>query len=82
MVIHDEANHKFTMNFPEGTPYLEYSLDGGVFTVLHTVVPKELGGRGLAAELATAAYDWAAKNNFILKSECSYMTAWLKRNHS
>jgi len=81
MVIHDEKNHMFKMEFPEGTPHLEYSLENGIFTVLHTVVPKELGGRGLAAELASAAYEWAEKNGFIVKSECSYMSAWLKRNN-
>lgn len=79
MVTHDIENHKFKIENPEGLSYLEYSLTGQTFTVLHTTVPAELSGKGLAAQLADTAYNWAIKNEYEVRSECTYMTAWMKR---
>ncbi len=79
MVTHDIENHKFKIENPEGESYLEYSLEESSFTVLHTIVPDALSGKGLAGLLANEAFTWASKNNYEVKSECSYMTAWLKR---
>ena len=80
VVIHDMQEHRFKIEDPKGLCYLEYSEDGNnQFTVLHTIVPDELSGRGLAAQLAQAFYDWLRSNNYSMKSECTYMDAWLKR---
>ncbi len=50
VVIHDMQEHRFKIEDPKGLCYLEYSEDGNnQFTVLHTIVPDELSGRGLAA---------------------------------
>lgn len=79
MIIHDEKNHKFRLDSPEGESYLEYSRDGKTITALHTIVPDALSGRGIAGSLATEFYKWVSDNGYILKSECSYVSAWLKR---
>lgn len=52
MVTHDIKNHKFKIESPKGLSCLEYDLTGHVFTVLHTIVPAALSGKGLAAQLA------------------------------
>ena len=65
---------------PKGLCYLEYSEDGNnQFTVLHTIVPDELSGWGQAAAGSGFFYDWIRSNNYSMKSECTYMDAWLKR---
>ena len=80
MVIHDLENRLFKIEHPEGVSCLEYSLENGCFTVLHTKVPPELSGKGLAAALAAEAFHWATGEGFQIRSECSYMTAWMKRH--
>lgn len=80
MITHNEDLHMFEINYPEGRAYLEYTEDNGTVTVIHTIVPKALGGRGIAASLAEAFYRWASENRHPVKSDCSYMTAWMKRN--
>ena len=80
MIIHNEKAHRFEIEYPEGTAYLEYTENDGVITVIHTMVPDALSGRGIAAKLAEAFYAWVSENHYPLKSDCSYMTAWLKRN--
>ena len=65
MVTHDIKNHKFKIESLKGLSCLEYDLTGHVFTVLHTIVP---------------AYSWAVKNRYTVRSDCTYMTAWMKRH--
>lgn len=81
MITHDKAAQKFLIQNPEGTSYLEYSREGGAITVLHTVVPEALSGQGLAGKLADACFQFARTEKKPIRSECSYMTAWLKRHH-
>ncbi len=80
MITHDTKAHMFEINYLEGRAYLEYTEDNGTVTVIHTIVPEALGGRGIAASLAEAFYRWASENRHPVKSDCSYMTAWMKRN--
>lgn len=80
MVHHDPTTCKFTIENPEGTSWLEYKEDADAVTVLHTVVPKVLSGRGLAGQLADAAWTYTKEQHKAIRSECSYMTAWLKRH--
>lgn len=79
-MIHDIEKHMFILSFPEGDAHIEYTLEGNVFTVIHTIVPKALEGRGIAAELAAEASKYAEEKGYTLASECSYMTAWMKRH--
>ena len=49
MITHDTKAHMFEINYPEGRAYLEYTEDNGTVTVIHTIVPEALGGRGIAS---------------------------------
>lgn len=80
MVQHDIQNHKFIIDNPEGLSWLEYTEEERSVTVLHTVVPKALSGRGLASQLAAAVMAYTQSQSKGILSECSYMTAWLKRH--
>ncbi|MGN0953940.1 GNAT family N-acetyltransferase [Dialister sp.] len=80
MITHNETDHIFEINYPEGKAYLEYTDDHGLVTVIHTIVPDALAGQGIAARLADAFYRWASENHYTIQSDCSYMTAWMKRH--
>lgn len=79
MIIHNEANHRFLQEDPQGTAYMEYTSEGNTLTVTHTKVPDALAGRGIAAELASAFYEWASRHHYIIHSECSYMSHWMEK---
>jgi len=81
-MIHDKENRLFILTKPEGEAHIEYKLEDGTLTVLHTVVPEALKGKGLGAELAAAAAAYAKENGFKLASECSYMSAWMKKRNA
>ncbi len=62
------------------TCQIDYQLDNNVMHVLHTLVPKEVGGRGIAAEITRFALEAARLNNWKVHPVCSYTVAYLKRH--
>jgi uncharacterized protein len=50
--------------------YLQYSLGGGVLELIHSEVPPELRGQGMAAKLAKSALDYARENNLKVDIVC------------
>ena len=52
----------------------------GALDVRHTIVPGEIGGRGIASALVKAAYDYALANELVPVATCSYAVKWLERH--
>lgn len=78
-IYHKQHANRFEMMKDGYLAYVEYETDGCSLDVLHTVVPKAIGGRGVAAALVEAAYNYGASMNLNPKASCSYAAAWLKR---
>lgn len=53
---------------------------GGVRVAEHTLVPSEIGGRGVAAELVKALVADAREQGFRIDPQCSYVAAQFKRH--
>lgn len=47
---------------------------------LHTEVPKELGGRGIAGFLAKYLLDYAAENNLRVKPICPFIKSYIDKH--
>ncbi|HWG19133.1 MAG TPA: GNAT family N-acetyltransferase [Terracidiphilus sp.] len=63
------------------TAYLEFELDGaGWITLWHTEVPPALRGRGLATELAKAAFDYAKANELRVDVICPIALHYLEQH--
>lgn len=62
------------------TCQIDYQLDNNVMHVLHTWVPKEVGRRGIAAEITRFALETATTNNWKVHPVCSYTVSYLKRH--
>ena len=45
------------------TAYVTYIIRDGKLDIRHTIVPPEIGGRGIAAQLVKATYDYALKHH-------------------
>lgn len=59
---------------------LTYVRRGDVMVVDHTVVPRAIGGRGIAAELVKAFVADARANAWKVRPVCSYVAAMFKRH--
>lgn len=53
---------------------------GTVRAAEHTLVPPEIGGRGVAARLVEALVDDAREQGFTIDPVCSYIDAAFRRN--
>lgn len=58
-IIHDAQNNMFKTNVDGYTAYATYIIKEGKLDIRHTIVPPEIGGRGIAGKLVKATYDYA-----------------------
>jgi predicted GNAT family acetyltransferase len=59
---------------------LTYVRHGNVLTAEHTLVPTEIGGRGIAGKLVEALIADARAQGWKIVPECSYVAAAFKRH--
>lgn len=79
-ILHNEERRKFYVEIEGHMAYVDYILVDGGLDIRHTVVPQEIGGRGIAGQLVKAAYDYAQANGLKSIATCSYAVRWLE-NH-
>jgi predicted GNAT family acetyltransferase len=73
-------NGRFELERDGKTAYLEYNLAGNILQLVHTEVPAELRGLGLASELAKSALDWARENNAKVDVICTSVAAYMAKH--
>lgn len=62
------------------TAFLTYERAGGTVVMTHTIVPPEVGGRGIAGALTRTAVEWARAEGLAIDPQCSYVRSWLAKN--
>ena len=67
-IIHDLSRKQFQTVADGKTAYVSYDLVDGCLNIEHTIVPREIEGRGIAAALVKAAYDFALANGMKPKA--------------
>jgi predicted GNAT family acetyltransferase len=60
--------------------YLEYTLAGKVVQLIHSEVPPELRGHGVASELAQSALEWAREHGVKVDVVCPSVAAYLEKH--
>src|SRR5260370_26782036 len=78
-ISHDQSAKRFTTEVDGHRAELDYTQADGVMTITHTRVPREIGGRGLAAELMRAALEVAAEHGWSGDPAWSYAPAYMRR---
>lgn len=79
-VIDNQAAGRFELTVEGQTAFADYHIRGGQMVLPHTVVPRPLEGRGLAARLVAAALDRARAEGLKVVPACSYVAAYMKRH--
>ncbi|MCI6161397.1 MAG: GNAT family N-acetyltransferase [Prevotella sp.] len=79
-IHHDRENSRFFTEQDGCTAYIEYVESESGLDIVHTIVPKPIGGRGIAAELVRTGYGYARENHLKCLASCSYARAWLERH--
>ncbi|MDD3036672.1 GNAT family N-acetyltransferase [Bacteroides sp.] len=79
-IIHQQEQKMFKTEVDGRTAFVQYRLLGNSLDIIHTIVPQPIEGRGIAAALVKAAYDYALRNGLKPKATCSYAVKWLERH--
>ena len=79
-IKHEKDLCRFEVEVDGYKGYVDYKLVDGGLDIRHTIVPKEIGGRGIASALVKAAYDYARAEGLKPVATCSYAVTWLQRH--
>lgn len=79
-IQHDRIAHRFHTEVDGVQSVLDYTLASNVMTIVHTGVPPEVGGRGIASALVEAALTVARAEGWKVVPACSYVAAWMPRH--
>ena len=79
-ILHEVPEQRFVTHAEGHAAQLDYVEDDGRLTITHTIVPREIGGRGIAGELVRAALDYARDAGLKVVPQCSYADAWMRRH--
>lgn len=79
-VKHLKDDSRFEAEVEGQTAYLTYERYGDTVAMTHTIVPRELEGRGIAGRLTSTAVEWARGESLQIDPQCSYVRSWLAKN--
>ncbi len=79
-IEHHPGRQRFELQLDGHTAYEEYFAipEGLVFA--HTIVPPELGGRGLATQIVQFALNWARERGIKVRPDCSFVRAYMDKH--
>lgn len=79
-VVHKRSENRYELTVNGARATLDYHIDDRHMVITHTFVPPALRGGGIAAELVRSALADARKDGHKVRSECSYVSAYLERH--
>lgn len=71
---------RFEATIDGHTAYASYTLHGNTLRCMHTVVPSQLGGRGIGSALVQHVLDHAAQCGYSVDPQCSFAKAYIDRH--
>ena len=71
---------RFELEADGDIAYAEYRLHGGVITFTHTLVPKQLEGRGIATRLIRGALEQVRARGLEVIPSCPFVRAFFDKH--
>jgi predicted GNAT family acetyltransferase len=79
-VTNNEEAHRFEAIIEGQKAFVNYRRFPDRIVLVHTEVPVEFEGHGLAGKLAKTALDFARTNNLRVVPQCPYITHYLRKH--
>ena len=79
-IVHNEAENRFETLIDGRTGYISYKERDDKLVYDHTIVPPQLGGRGVGSALVKKALDYARENNKKVVPQCSFVASYIDKN--
>ncbi|MBX3593519.1 GNAT family N-acetyltransferase [Sphingomonas sp.] len=72
--------HRFEIEVEGHTAHADYTIDDGVITFTHTLVPPALEGRGIASRLIRHALGDARARGLKVVPQCPFVAAYIEKH--
>ncbi|GAA5088327.1 MAG: N-acetyltransferase [Alcaligenaceae bacterium] len=79
-IQHNTEASRFEYHENQLLCHLDYQIQDNIMAITHTIVPKALGGRGIAGQLTEAAFAFARNNELKINPVCSYTATYFQRH--
>ena len=79
-VKHNPAHSRFEATVEDQLSMTVYRLEGPAMVIVHTEVPPQLQGRGIASVLANAALAFAKEHGHKVDPRCAFVRGYMKRH--
>jgi uncharacterized protein len=79
-VVDNRADSRFELTVDGAVAELIYRRRADRLVLLHTEVPKALGGRGIGGQLVQAAVERASSEGLTVVPLCPFARSWLERH--
>jgi predicted GNAT family acetyltransferase len=79
-VVDDTENHRLVIYEDGLFAHLDYRRVAKRLVLVHTEVPKELGGLGIGGRLVRAAVKIAADQDLVVVPLCPFVRTWLEEH--
>jgi predicted GNAT family acetyltransferase len=79
-LINNEAIHNFELIVDGNRAFIDYKLKSDKIYLIHTEVPVEMEGNGVAAALVEKAFNYIEEHHLKIVPLCAYIIAYLKRH--
>ncbi|CAM4139829.1 GNAT family N-acetyltransferase [Psychrobacter arenosus] len=78
-ITHNENAQRFETTIDGHTGYISYQDQGDTLVYDHTIVPSELGGKGVGSALVKHALDYARSHDKKVVPQCSFVATYIKK---
>jgi predicted GNAT family acetyltransferase len=79
-VVNNTPKHRYELAVEGHIAATYYELSGNVITFVHTEVPPELGGKGIASKLIRGALDQVRADGLKVIAQCPFVKAFIEKN--
>ncbi len=74
------SRKRFEINLNGSTAFIEYNLENGLLTLVHTEVPEALRGQGAGSAIILKTLEYARENKLTIKPVCPFVVAYIQRH--
>ena len=79
-IVHNGAAKRFETSIDGHIGYISYKERDDKLVYDHTIVPQELGGRGVGSALVKQALNYARENDKKVVPQCSFVSSYIDKH--
>jgi uncharacterized protein len=79
-IVNNRERHRYELAVDGHIAATYYAIADGVITFIHTEVPPELGGKGIASKLIRGALDQVRAESLKVIAQCPFVKAFIDKH--